>query len=105
MHKNILTVVGITILILCIILSGCNSPDYDIGASRVDEEPEVYINITEQQMENYPHLQKAIESEGESIDIPYEEFNKVKDLLNSNDTKFIKYKNEYYRIFLSIGCL
>jgi len=96
MHKNIPLVVGITILIVCINLSGCNSPEYVIEAERIDEEPDIYINITEQQIKNYPHLKKAIESEGELIDIPWQEKDKVMSILESKDTDYIKYQNEYY---------
>ena len=98
-------IIGIVILLICVNLSGCNTPKHYISADRVDEEPDVYINITEQQIKNYPHLKKAIESEGESIEIPEEENDKVWLLLENKDIDFIKYKDEYYEISFTIVCL
>ena len=43
------------------------------------------------------YLKKAIELEGEYVKIPLEE-NKAFDLLDSNNTFYIKYLKEYYEI-------
>ena len=97
-------ILGIIVLLICVGLSGCATSEYYIEADRVDEEPDVFVNITEQQITNYSHLKIAIESEGELIKIPKEESDKVELLLKSKETDFIKYNNEYYEIIFSIAC-
>jgi hypothetical protein len=94
-----LIVIGIAVLFLAIGLSGCIvGPRYYIEAERVDEEPDFYINMTEQLMGNYPYIKKAIELDGNYTQIPLGEKNKVEELLENYDTYFIKYQDEYYEI-------
>lgn len=98
MNKHLI-VIGVVILLLAVGLSGCIlGPRYYIEAERVDEEPDFYINMTEQLMGNYPYIKKAIELEGNYTQIPLVEKDKVEELLENNDTYFIKYQNEYYEI-------
>lgn len=103
MKKQII-MLGIVVLFICVGLSGCTSSEYFIEADRIDEEPDVFVNITEQQIKNYSYLKIAIESEGELIKIPKEESDEVELLLESKETDYIKYKNEYYQIAFSIAC-
>ena len=67
-------------------------------AVKVDEEPDNYINMTEELMDNYPYIKKAIDSGGNYTQIPGEELDRVQELLENNDTDFIKYRNKYYEI-------
>jgi hypothetical protein len=91
-------------LLICVGLSGCATSEYYIEADRIDKKPDVYVNITEQQIKNYSHLKKAIESEGVLIEIPKKESDKVEILLENKETDYIKYKNKYYQIIFSIAC-
>jgi hypothetical protein len=92
-------ILDIVVLFICAGLSGCIiGPKNYIEAIRVDEEPDVYINMTEQQMKNYPSLKKAIELEGNLTEIPLGTIEDYDELFESNDTHFIKYRNIYYNI-------
>ncbi len=98
-----LVIIAIAVLLICVGLSGCIfGPRYYIEAERVDEEPDIYINMTEELMDNYPHLKKAIGLGGNYTQIPLEELDRVEELLENNDTYFIKYRNKYYEI--GIAC-
>lgn len=72
-----------------------------IRAEYVDEEPNNYINITEEQMKKFPHVKEAILKQGSHIDTPYDEFLEFNNLLDDEETEFIKYQNEYYKIDFS----
>jgi hypothetical protein len=92
-------ILGIIVLLICVGLSGCIfGPGYHIQAASVDEEPDAYINMTEQQMENYPYIKKAIELEGNPTEIPLGTLEEYDELFESNDTYFIKYRNEFYKV-------
>ena len=65
----------------------------------------MYINITDQKLENYPTFKKAIKFQGERFDLPDEEYKKISLLLEEEDTRYIKYNNEYYEVSLAIKCL
>lgn len=78
---------------------GCIGPTNYIRAIKLTEEPDNYVNMSEQQMVAFPHLKEAI-LKNESIETPLEEFNKLSDFLNIEDTRYIKYQNEFYKIRL-----
>lgn len=101
--KKQIIVLGLVVLLICVGLSGCIfGPRYYIEAERVDEEPDLYINMTEELMDNYPHLKKAIGLGGNYTQIPQEELDRVEELLEKYDTYFIKYRDKYYEI--GIAC-
>ena len=78
--------------------SGVFTPDYTI-AYRLDN---LTVNISEQQMEKFPHLKEAI-LQSKPIYMPREEFIELNDLTMSNVPRFIRYQNEYYEVSLGSG--
>jgi len=64
------------------------------------------VNITEQQMDQFPHLKDAIEYENTNIGIPRDEFDALRNLLDIKEVNFkkmggiVKYDNEYFQIDL-----
>jgi len=86
---------GILVIFVSVWLSGCQSQGFRVY--RISEEPTNYVNMTEQQMQHFPHLKEAILT-NTSIETPREEFYEFKDFLESKNTEFIQYQNEYYEI-------
>jgi hypothetical protein len=103
--KKYLIIFCIFFIFVLVNLTGCSSPEYGIRAEIIDTEPIDYVNISEQQIKDYPNLKKAIISVGEIIITPGEEWEKINNLLQNKDTKYIYYQNEYFKITLSIACL
>ncbi len=98
--KNEIIIVLIVIAIIVafiIVLNIIWGPKYGCYAEKLDEEPDSYVNITEYQMQQFPHLKEAILT-NITIDISYEELNKIRDFLDNNDTQCIKYQNDFYKI-------
>jgi hypothetical protein len=98
--KKQLVIIGIVVFLLTEWLTGCQSQG--LRVLKISEEPKYYVNMTENQMQNFPHLKVAILT-NESIEIPREEFHELSELLKSENTKFIRYQTEYYELFLWIG--
>jgi hypothetical protein len=106
--RNQLAIVGTAVLFITVVgLSGCNGPTCHILVNKSDTEVFNYVNMTEQQMEKFPHLNEAINASRlenlTSAEIPLEEFYELKGILKFKGTDFIKYKNEYYEIRLILG--
>jgi len=101
MNKHLI-VSGIIVLLICVGLSGCVYPSQGICANKLDEIPDNFVNMSEQQMDEFPHLKEAVISQ-ECFDTPKEEFNALTDLLDTTATGFIKYKDEYYEIWFVYG--
>ncbi len=95
--KKLILMLGIVTLLICVGLSGCEflSEGGAINVDKLDERPIKFINMSEQQMEKFPHLKQAInqtDSENWSqIDVPMDERNKLRDFFG--DT----YANIYYQ--------
>lgn len=105
--KKELAIVGMAVLFITVVgLSGCNGTTYSIVVNKLDTEVFNYVNMTEQQMEKFPHLNEAINTSRlvnlTSVEIPLGEFYELKGILKFKGTDFIKYKNEYYEITLII---
>lgn len=71
-----------------------------INVEILNSEPETYIEITEEEINMFPHLKKAILLKTH-VETPYEEFNGLYDFLNEHDSWNILYQDEYYHILLS----
>lgn len=71
-----------------------------ISAVKSNEQPSKYINISEQQLNLYPHLIQAIHNPGDSVETPENEWRTVYDFLKSHDSWYIQYDGEYYHILL-----
>ena len=99
--KNQLIIFAIIILFIYIGLSGCNGFYIGVTAKRLDREPDNFVNITEEQMQNFPHLKEAILL-NKTIEITdSNEETKLRGVLEYFDTYFICYQNEYYEIYFS----
>jgi len=93
-RKNILSFLFL-LFIVTVILSfcGCQTIEYTFHSFKLDEEPENFIEISEEQMQQFPNLKKAIQSNSHK-NAPKEEYNEVRKLLE--DTRYIKYLDEFY---------
>jgi hypothetical protein len=100
--KKQFVMAGIAVLLICVGLSGCSGPTQLISAHKLDTEVASYVNMTEQQIEKFPHLKEAVLN-NKSVETPLEEFNEVRGILEFEDTNFIKYQNEYYEIHFAFA--
>ena len=60
---------------------------------------DIALSMTEQEINNFPHLKDAIVHQTWS-ETPLDEFYEVRGILTLEDTEYIKYQNNYYRISL-----
>ena len=103
---------GLIVTILCLSFSGCMG-EMGISVEKLNYEPEGYINITAEQLEEYPTLKKCVtilNSDNynktiKSMDCSKDEINKIEILFgedpNDNIYKsdnFFKYQNTYYSL-------
>ena len=93
--KKLLILFGIAVLLLSIWLSGCQSQGF--GVHRISEEPTNYVNLTEDQMNNFPHLKEAILT-NKYVETPQDEMNRLRGILEYFNTDYICYQNEYYDV-------
>ena len=98
--KKYLILILIAVLLITVGFSGCLSRQL-IKAEKLDEEPNDYVNMTEELMEEFPHVKEAVLNQSTYIDTPYTEFSKFFNFLKKEDTEFIKYQNEYYKIWFA----
>lgn len=71
-----------------------------IRAERIFQKPQNYINLTQQEIEKYPHLIEAFNSSGRTIEIPSDEWYALKDFFGGY-SKYISYQDRYYYVGLS----
>ena len=93
--KNQFVFIIIAFLLLSLCLSGCQSQGFRVHS--ISEEPTNYVNMTEEQMNNFPHLKEAILT-NKYVEAPHEEMNRLRGILEFFDTEIIKYQNEYYDV-------
>jgi len=93
--KKQLVIIGIVFLLLTSWLSGCQSQG--IGVHKRSGEYQNSVNMTEEQMNNFPHLKEAILT-NKLIDTPPEEMNRLRGILEFFNTEIIQYQNEYYEV-------
>ena len=99
MNKKII-IIGIAVLLICVGLRGCQSQGF--GVHRISEEPTNYVNMTEEQMNNFPYLKEAILT-NKSVETPQGEMNRLRGILEYFNTDYICYQNEYYEIGFYAG--
>jgi hypothetical protein len=97
--KRLILIIGIVTLLLTICLSGCS--ERGIHISKISGEPENSVNMTEQQMEKFPHLKDAILTD-KSANPPEDELIRLRAILDFFNTSIIKYQNEYYEIYFFV---
>jgi len=105
MRKKII-LIGLLLLFVSIFFSGCFFQENSILVRKTNAIPDRYVNISEQQIEQLPHLKEAILANNSIIKTPGDEFNKIYDLLMGDDNilaEYIKYHDEYYSIILGWG--
>jgi hypothetical protein len=93
--KKQIVIIGIVILLLTIWLSGCQSQG--ISVHKISGEHPNGVNMTEKQMNNFPHLKEAILT-NKYVETPQEEMNQLRGILEFFDTEIIQYQNEYMEV-------
>ncbi len=102
--KKQLVMIGIIALLICVSLSGCIGPSQGIRAQKLKGGAGNSVNITEQQMKNFPHLKEAIlTNKTVVVDSPSQEMDKLRGIFEYFDpddifSDIIFYQNEYYEI-------
>jgi hypothetical protein len=71
-----------------------------ISVEKSTEPPSDYINISEQQLNLYPHLRQAIDNPGTTVETPEKKWHDVCNFLQSHDTWDIHYDGGYYHVLL-----
>jgi len=99
--KKQLVIIGIVVLLVTVGLSGCQSQG--IYVEKISGEHPNCLNMTEEQMNNFPHLKEAILTNSSGGDIPKAEFDELHSLVWSYDTNIIQYRNEYYEITFNLA--
>jgi hypothetical protein len=71
----------------------------DIYAERIFQKPQNYINLTQQEIEKYPHLIEALNTTDRHIETPSDEWYALKDFFGGY-FKYISYQDKYYYVRL-----
>lgn len=98
-----LSIVLIIILTFVMIISiGCiEGRNATITVEKLQSEPETYFMMSNETVNDFPHLKQALNSLGSHINTPDEEFDRLYGLLNKeHDTNFIQYNGDFYKIKL-----
>ena len=82
-------------LFILFFLCGCESLENGVMAVELDETPEEFVIISEEQMDNFPHLKEAI-SLGKIVTTPLDEYKEIYNLLE--DIRNIQYMDKFYKI-------
>ncbi|OYT28893.1 hypothetical protein B6U98_03660 [Thermoplasmatales archaeon ex4572_165] len=96
-------IILIIILTFFIIISiGCiEGRNATITVEKLQSEPEAYFIMSNETLNDFPHLKQAYNNLGSHINTPDEEFDRIYDLLNKeHDTNFIQYNGDFYKIKL-----
>jgi hypothetical protein len=97
-------IIGIVALLVCVGLSGCFGPQQGVEALKLSGGHGNSVNITEQQMNNFPHLKEAIlTNKTVYVESPSQEMDKLRGIFEYFDpddifSDIIFYQNEYYEI-------
>lgn len=92
-------------MIVCIVLfTGCfgfETNDYFVSAENLDYQPESYYTLSNETLNNYPKLKKALDQPDTLIQLTFEEQERIYNFIfRDNDAKILKYDNTYYEITL-----
>ena len=105
--KKQLLIIGIIALLVSVGLSGCYGPQQCIEAHKLSGGYGNSVNMTEQQMNNFPHLKEAIlTNKTVYVGSPSQEMDKLRGIFEYFDpddifSDIIFYQNEYYEIRIS----
>jgi hypothetical protein len=109
-NTNLKTIAGIFVFLAVFLLAIFFSVTYHPGAGlyvsarQVHEEPNNFVEFTQEELENYPYILKAVSSPGNDIKVPYKEEEVMDNLdeftliLHNNNTEFMKVGDNYYHI-------
>jgi hypothetical protein len=99
--KDKIIISGLIVLLISVGLSGCIGPSQVIKVRKLSGGYSNSINMTEQQLKNFPHLKEAIlTNKTVEVESPSQEMNELRGILEYFDTEIIYYQNEYYEIKL-----
>jgi hypothetical protein len=102
--KKQLGIIGILVILVSVVLGGCYGPQQSIEALKLSGGHGNSVNMTEQQMNNFPHLKEAIlTNKTVYVDSPSPEMDKLRGVFEYFDaddifSDIIFYQNEYYEI-------
>jgi len=102
--KKQLVIIGIIAILVCVGLIGCIGPSQGIRAQKLKGGAGNSVNMTEQQMKNFPHLKEAIlNNKTVEVASPSQEMDMLRGIFEYFDPQdifpdIIFYQNEYYEI-------
>ena len=99
--KKQLIIIGIITILVTVGLSGCQSQG--IYVEKISGEHPNSVNMTEEQMNRFPHLKEAILTNTSGGDIPREEWDELRGILEFFDTQVIRYQDKYYEIRFNVA--
>ena len=78
-------------------------PDYQMIGNKVDEEPDTFFNITQQQIEKFSCINQLVIEENINTQLSNDEFWKISNFFKGNNyplgqITYIKYKDEFFSI-------
>ena len=97
---SIFGLIGI-VLILVIGIGFIGTFEHSIIAKEITEELDEFYNISDEQIQSYPPLQKAIKSPSSSIETTREKYRALVSLFSNQNNTMIKYQNKFYQIAFS----
>ena len=98
MKKNPHLTILFSFLLIFLALCGCESMERGFQAVELEETPEEFIKISDEQMNDFPHLREAILS-GKIVITPLEEYKKLSNLLEGTDN--IQYMDKFYLVLFA----
>jgi hypothetical protein len=102
MNKKIIVAIAIIIpLILIFMIIYVEYNEVYIDVDKLDYIPSIYINMTFRQLNEFPHLKKALEQGEEWIKPPRDEWERLHDFFEDYDEWIVKYQNDYFRVGFS----
>lgn len=102
MKHRIIVAISIIIPFILIFLIGLiEYYEVYIDVDKLDYIPSSYINMTSQQLNEFPHLEMALEKGEGWIKPPRDEWERLLDFFEDYDEWIVKYQNDYFRVGFS----
>ncbi len=70
-----------------------------MGADKLEFAPDEFVIVTEEELDEYPELKRAVESPGGYFSVDSEEWERTSDFLREKGASEIKVGNDYYRVY------
>ena len=70
-----------------------------MGADKLEFAPDEFVIVTEEELDEYPELKRAIESPGGYFSVDSEEWERTSDFLREKGDYEIKVGNDYYIVY------